>query len=449
MTRAPQKAAGQAAAHDEHAHPGLEVRFERTGPTARVTVEITAEEFEGARKKEMVGLARRVSMKGFRRGKVPPALLEKQFGDQAAHAVLEHFAQHAYQKAIDEGLRPAAFPRIDLGDARPERGQPFTFGFDLFLRPDVDLGQVEGLEVEGQKIEVTDDEVEKALVDLKRANSRAEPAGDEGLPADGMAVATLDFFRPGQEEPCLTRENLRIGPRVAPAGIDAAAFEAALTGATVGAAPTVEMVFPENFPDEEARGETGTVRFTIQEVYRVVPPSDEEIRTAFGVEDDAALNAEIRSRIEKAKTENERQRVETELLERVLEAHPMVLPEKLIDEQVETHQQNLRAEFEKQGIEAEEAAQRAAAERETGRAQAEKALKAVYLIEEIARAKEIKVEESDLREELKSIAQRNGTSMEEVLKYYREQNLFRQLGLELLERKVRTFLREKASITGV
>jgi trigger factor len=447
MTSAPEQAA--AAGHDEHAHPGLEVRFARDGGTARVTVEISAKELAGARKRELAALARRVNMKGFRRGKVPPALLEKQFGDQAAAGAIEHFAQHAYKKALADGLRPAAFPRIDLGEARPEPGQPFTFEFDLFLRPDVELGEVEGLEVESQKIQVSDEEVERALIDLRRANSRAEPAGDEGLEPEGMAVATLDFFRPGQEEPCLTRENLRISPKTAPGGIDAAAFEQALTGGTVGTSASVEMEFPENFPVEEARGEKGSVRFTLQEVYRIVPPDEEEIRKAFKVETDEALLAEVRSRIEKAKTENEEQRVETELLERVLEAHPMDLPAALIDEQVETHQQKLREEYENQGIEADEAQQRAEAERETGRTQAEKALRAVYLIEEIARAKELQVGEDDMRAELVSIAQRNGTGVEEVVKYYREQNLFRQLGLELLERKVRAFLRSKARITVV
>jgi trigger factor len=261
-----------------------------------------------------------------------------------------------------------------------------------------------------------------------------------------MAVATLDFFRPGSKESVLTREGLRLTPATAPAGVDRATYERTLVGARVGEQRSMPMEFTAGFPIEEARGERGEVRFTFQEILRVVPPADEEVFKAFGASDEASLRLAVRARIEKAKSESEEQRIETELLERLIEDHAMELPERLVDDQVEASQSELRAELAKQGLSEEEAKTRADGERERARAGAEKALKAAYLIEEIARAKELRVESADLSAELTSIAERNGTPVADVAKYYKEEGLMRQLGLELLERKVRRYLRASAAI---
>jgi len=181
-------------------------------------------------------------------------------------------------------------------------------------------------------------------------------------------------------------------------------------------------------------------------VMKLVPPSDEVLFKAFGATDPDSLRAAVKQRMLDAKQEAEDGRIENDLLERLIDAHPMTLAQSLIDDQVEAHQAELREALQKQGLNEEEARARAETERERGRAQAEKALKAVYLIEEIARTKELKVNDQDLSEELSAIAQRNGTPVVEVARYYKEQGLLRQLGLELLERKVRRYLRATADI---
>src|SRR5262245_7042120 len=167
-------------AHDEHAHPGLSVAVEKAPGKCKVQVTIAADELERARGREFAALSRRVTLKGFRPGKTPRALLEKHYGPEIERGVLEHFLQHAYQKAVDEHkIRPAAYPRIPLEDDLPKRGEPWTKEFEILLRPEFELGQVEGLEIEGQPTAVSEEELERALVEIRRSNSRAEPAGEE------------------------------------------------------------------------------------------------------------------------------------------------------------------------------------------------------------------------------------------------------------------------------
>lgn len=286
------------------------------------------------------------------------------------------------------------------------------------------------------------------MLEIRRSHSRAEPAGDEPLAPEGLAVATLDFFRPGAAESCLSRAGLRIQPRTLtpPAGVDPDAFEKTLVGARAGEQRTLELVFPESFPVEAARGERGTLRFTVQEVLRIVPPTDEELFEAFGAGDEASLRVAVLERMRRAKQEGEEQRIEGELLERLIQAHPLAIPAQLVDDQVEAHQAELVEKLLEQGLPEEEARTRAGGERERSRAGAEKALRAIYLIEEIARAKELRVTQEDIAAELSDIATRNGTRPEEVAAYYKEQGLLRQLGLEMLERKVRRYLRASAAI---
>jgi trigger factor len=437
-----------ASRHDEHVHPGLTVAVEKKEKgKAEVTLTVPFAELERARTQEFARFSQRVALKGFRPGKTPRAMLEKHFGGEVEKNVLEHFLQHGYDNAVKEhALRPAAFPRITLEGNLPKKGEPWSLTFTILLRPELKLGQIEGLEVEGRDAGVTDEELERALVELRRSNSRAEPADDEPLAAEGMAVATLDFFRPDSLESCLTREGIRLAPKSPPQGMDPAAFEEVLVGAKRGEQRTLPLEFPANFPVEEARGEKGRVRFTLTEVMRIVPPADEELFRAFAATDEATLRAAVRVRMQEAKQENEAQRIEGELLERLLEAHPMELPEQLVLDQIEAHQAELLEKLKEQGLSDEEAAKRAEGERERSRTSADKALRAVYLIEEIARAKELKVTAEDVTGEMHSIAERNGTTPEEVAKYYREQGLLRQLGLELLERKVRRYLRASAAI---
>jgi trigger factor len=261
-----------------------------------------------------------------------------------------------------------------------------------------------------------------------------------------MAVATLDFFRPGARESVLTRDGIRIAPKNPPPGIDPATFEQSLTGARVGEERTLDMVLPGNFPLEEARGENGQVRFHLKEVLRIVPPPDSEVYAAFEASDEDGLRTAVRARMHSAKTEADEQRIENELLEGLLAAHPLELPEQLVEEQVEAHEEELLAQLEKQGLSKEEAQTKAEGERANARASAVKALRAVYLIEEIARQKELKVTQEDISAEVAAIAERNGSQPAEVAKYYGEQGLLRQLGLELLERKVRRYLRASAAV---
>jgi trigger factor len=423
----------------------VQVKVEKTKACqARVSFSVPADEFAQEVRRLVNEAGRNVRMKGFRPGHVPSAVIERLHGAELRREARQRFAQRAWEQAVGEHeLRPFAHPRIDVGEGDPEGGT-FSLEFDVTLRPDFELAPYKELEIESSIVPVTPEEVEAALEQVQRNQARPEPAGEAGLPADGMAVCKLELLHEGQV--VFTRDGLRLGPRTAMPGVAPQAFEQALTGLEDGEQAEVPLVFPSDFEVEAARGRDGMCRVTVQQAFRIVQPTREELMRQLELADEAALLERVREKLEEANAAQEEQRVETELLNRVIDAHEIELPEGLVEQQVAKRLEQLRSDLGAQGMP--QAEVDAEAERQTPELQkgAERSAKALFLIERIAQAEKLQVTEAELRDELKAIAERNRASLDEVAAYYREQQLFGQLSMEVLERKVRRFLRQNADI---
>lgn len=422
----------------------MQVKVEKTKAChAHVSFSVPAEEFAVEVRKLLVEAGRNARMKGFRPGHIPPEVIERLHGKELRREARQRFAQRAWEQAVGEHeLRPFAHPRIELGDGDPPSGGEFSLEFDVTLRPDIELAPYKELEIESAIQPVSPEEVQAAVAQIQKNQARPEPAGEEGLPADGMALCKLELLHQG--EPVFTRDGLRLGPKTAVPGVSPQAFEQALTGLKDGEQAEVPVVFPSDFEVEAARGGDGLCRVTVQQAFRIVEPTREELMRQLELPDESALLERVREKLEEANVTQEEQRVETELLSRVIDAHEMELPEGLVDQQVDKRLEQLRSDLTSQGLPAADV--EAEAERQTPelRKSAERSAKALFLIERIAQAEGLQVAEDELRAELKAIAERNRASLDEVAAYYREQQMFGQLSMEVLERKVRAFLRQSA-----
>lgn len=424
----------------------MQVKVEKTEPCkARVSLTVPPEEFAQEVRRLLVEVGRGTRLKGFRPGKVPPDVIERLHGREVRREARQRLVQRAYKQAVDEHeLRPLAQPRVEIGEEDLAPGNPFSLEFDLALRPDVELSDYTGLEIESAIVPVSDAEVEAAIEQIRKNQARTEPAGEQGLPEDGMALSKVELLFEGAV--VFTREALRLGPQTAVPGVAPQAFKEALTGKRNGEVAEVPLVFPSDFEVEAARGRDGTCRVTVLEAHRIVEPTREELMQQLELSDEAALRERVREKLEEANVAQEHQRVESELLGRVIEAHELDLPSGLVEQQVGQRLEQLRGELRSQGVAADQIEPEVAKQEPEVRRAAERSAKAYFLIEEIARAEKLEVTEAELRAELRSIAERNRASFDEVANYYREQKLLPQLGMEILERKVRTFLREQASL---
>lgn len=426
----------------------MEVTCKNTGPCeARISFSIPREDFDKAFGQALTESGRNVRMKGFRPGKVPRSFLEKSFGPQARQQVVERFSQEAFQQAIQEhDLKPIGRKPIDVSDVDFDTPQGLEHTFDVSLRPKIDLANYKGMDIQSELAPVLDEELESALDDLRRQQAKPEAVGDEGLPSDGVAVLTLRWVV--EDETVFERDGLRMSPEAPPPGVEADAFLKALTGAKVNDERELPVAIPADFPevDEAHRGQDATCHLKITEAFEMIPASDEELAKMLESDDIDAARTKARRQMAEAREEQERNRQETVLLNELIDAHEFELPASMVESQTTSRVEELTQQLTDQGLEGDELESEVKRRSESTRGEVEKGSRAFFLVSELADQEEIRVTQEDISTELSQIAQRNQATVEEVVKYYRENGLLDQVAVELIERKVRRFLRENANV---
>jgi len=427
----------------------VQVTVERTGPcVARVSFTVPAADFDGEVVRLLKQASSQVRMKGFRPGHVPAALVEKQHGKEIRHEARQRFLNEAYQKAVDgEKLRPLAHPRVDLGEPSTLSGVPFSFTFELSLRPDFTLGEYKGLPVESKTQEVTEANIEEAIENIRQQQGRPEAVGEEGLPENGMALCKVELFH--DEQSVFVREGLRLGPGTSMPGMDQELFRQKMIGAKDKSSFELPLTFPDDFEVEAARGKPGRCVVSVDQAFKIILPERAEVMKLVGQEDEAGFVAFVRERLVEAQKEQEQRRVENVLLERLIDQHVFELPESMVADQLRARQEQLRKELADGGASEARIAEQILGQEASARDAAIRASRGYFIIEALAQKESIQVSEEELLSELRTIAQRNRASLEDVTEYYKKNNLLGQLAMELVERRVRRMLRESAAITHI
>ena len=445
----PAKPGGLVSTLEPHLVQAVESTFESIDPCeVIVTVTVPGDEYKTELDSNFKRLSQNVNMKGFRPGKVPKSVLEKHHGEALRRDTQQQFVQQGLQKIVaDESLRPVGQPRITEDSLTDAEDGGFICKVELSLRPAYELGEYKGLAAETEKVEVTDEEVASAIENVRNQQGRPEPVSEEGLQENGMALARLELLN--GEDSIMARDGMRLSPQTAPPGVDAEAYKAAMMGAKDGDNLEIPVVFPADFHIEDLRGKDGSCKISIAQAFDMIRPTDEELMKMIGVEDTDAMNTRVREDIERGKQHQANLKVELSLLETLIGNHEMQLPTRLLEDQVNNRKNTAAQQMMQEGVPEGEIKDRVEEQDAAMRTEAAHNTKAHFLLEDIAQAENLQVQNEDVDQKFQEIAQRNQTSVEEVQKYYQEQNLIQQLAMEILGIKVRTFLRENATITEV
>lgn len=426
----------------------MQVSVDKSGPCeAKVSFSVPRADFDREYQAALKANSKNVRLKGFRPGKVPAKILEKEFGPQVRQHAIEHFLGKAFEQAVQENdLKPVGHERVDVDQLEFADGADLEHTFTISLRPEFELGEYQGLEVESELEPVVDGELEEAITDLRMQRSTPAPLEDgEGLPEDGQAMCKLEWTVDG--ETILDRDGLRMSPLAPPPGVDGDAYKEAMTSKQSGESFELDLTVPQDFDQEEQRGKTGTCRVTLGESFKMSPPADEELWGLLGVESQEEFDKVARERMEEAKQQQENGRQETVLLEGLIDTHEFELPQMMVDNQIAIRKQQLGQQLAQSGVPEDQLEAKVEEQADELASAAQKSIRALFIVDTIAEKEGIKVEEQDLQQEVHAIAQRHGASVEDVVEHYRKNNLLSQLQIELLERKVRAFLRENAKIT--
>ncbi len=244
------------------------------GNMAKLTIEASADDFEEALEKAYQKNKSRLSVPGFRKGKVPRKMIEQMYGkevffEEAANIVIPS----AYAKAVDECTEDiVSQPTIDI--VQLEVGKPFIFTAEVALKPEVTLGQYKGIEVDKADITATDKEVEDAIEKERENNARTITVDDR--PVQDGDVVVLDFegfmdgvaFEGGKGE----NHSLTIG-----SGAFIPGFEDQLIGAEIDKEVEVNVTFPENYQEASLAGKPAVFQCTVKEIKeKQLPDLDDE-----------------------------------------------------------------------------------------------------------------------------------------------------------------------------
>lgn len=409
-----------------------------------LTIEVEAAEVNKAVEQACKRLANRVSIPGFRKGKAPRMIVEHHVGkDAVLQEAFDIVAPKALSKAFDEQkIDPVTRPSVDIETL--EEGKDLVFKATVTPRPEVKLGDYKGLNVPKNEVNITDEDVEKQLKTFQDRQGKLVDAPEGAEVKDGD-FTTLDFkgFVDGEAFDGGEGKDypLQIGSNSFIPG-----FENQLVGAKIGEERDVNVKFPEEYHAKELAGKDATFKCTIRSIKtKELPAIDDELAkkvSKFETLDE--LKADIRKNLEENAERTAENDQKSAAIEMATNNITVDIPAVMIDNRVTAMIQEMAMRLEQQGMKLEQYLQYAGTDiaklREQYRETAEKNVKTDLMLEEVAKAEDIKVEAKDLDEEVAAMAAAYGATPQQVQKIIKEQGRIGDLAASVLRKKTAQFI---------
>lgn len=402
-----------------------------------LTIEVPPDELERAFQDVVEEFRSRVELPGFRKGRVPRNVIELQFGHSMEHEVLERVVKRSYESAVrEQKLEPVSYPTIEKIDF--SRGRPLTYEAQVEVRPTVMPKDYFGLDLESKDTVVPDEDLNRALEDLRQRTAEWAPVEREAGENDAVLVDYVRLNAKGK--PIRRTEQKDALVELGASGL-LPEFRSNLVGVKGGDQRTFQVTYPPEFGNEELRGTTSTFSVRVQGVRerRVRPLDDEFAREIAGMRDLAELRARVRLNMEgEARLKAQREQEEA-LVDQIIARNPMELPESMVREYLEELLQRLKGENREWTSEEEDRFRR------EYRPMAERRIKRDLLLDAVARAESVTVSDEEIEGALRGAAEAD-TPPPETERLLRSSEHRDRARAHLTERKVFALLREKGRL---
>jgi trigger factor len=309
------------------------VSVESTGSLERrVEVSVPAAQVERAFNERLKSFSRTARLKGFRPGKAPLSIVQRQFGPQIREEIVSELVRSSLADALSrEKLAPVAGPRID--PLSTGNGEDLRFAAVFEVYPQIELKGLESIELFRAIADVTAGDVDAMIENLRRQRPNYRPATRPAVDGDRLTV-DFDGRIDGLEFEGGKGQNVTV---VLGAGRMLKDFEAGLAGVVAGETRTIGVTFPADYGKAELAGKRAEFTVTVRGAEeQQLPPVDAEFCRAFGVEAGGVeqLRREVEDNMRRELAENIRGRVKTQLLDKLLAANPIELPRVAVESQV-------------------------------------------------------------------------------------------------------------------
>ena len=377
-------------------------------------------------------LAGRARLKGFRKGRVPTKLIEQRFGGSLKKETLDKLISDAYRSALAaQELRPISEGDIEEVNYEPDQDLVFSIAFDV--QPVVELSTLSGFVLERPAAEVNDEHVDQVLERVREQHGAWKPV-EEGKPVDTDLVSVRIAKIEGEEVDEGKEYEFTLGQGDALPDI-----ENGIKTLDINEVGEFDVSFPDDFPDESRRGDTERIQVTVlARKERELPALDDELAKQVGeFETVEELKARVQEDLAKDAEQQAESVVRGRLLDMVLDANPFEVPKSMVDRYADGvigEQQEMDEE-------------RKAEVRESIRPEAERAVKRILIVEEVATSQSLTATDDDIDARVEEIAEANNSTPAQVYAGLQKSGRLEMIERELTETRVFDYLKEQSEIT--
>lgn len=409
-------------------------------------VEVPVEQFQETVDRVFNQMAKRTQVPGFRPGKAPRHLVKRFIDEDRVNEIaLERVVSDGYREALQQtGLHPYSDPDVELEDR--EEGKPVSFRVTIPLPPKVELGEYRGLTFKRLEAEVTDETVETELQRAREESARYEDVDEPAQDGDRVLV-TVEMSVDGEavEKAGIDRPTwLQVGENLVE-------FDEGLRGLTAGEEKTFTFTYPEDFAIEERRGKQAEAKVNCTKVQRrILPELDDNFAAGLGHEDLETLRRVARERLEERAGQLADQELDSDILREVVRNAKVHFPDEMATQEVADDLSAFVQRLERGGITLQQYLD--ANEMDMGRLEADYADRArqrianTLVLMEIARENDLKVEESEVDEEINRRAEASETDPKVMRRVFEEQGDLTTLRNQLFYRKVVDFVKSQNTV---
>lgn len=391
---------------------------------SKLTIEVPAEEVEKALQAAYLKERGKISLPGFRKGRVPRQMIEKMYGpevfyDEAANRMISE----AYAKAYDEcELELVSQPKIEI--TQLEKGKEFIFTAEVAVKPEVKLGEYKGLKVDKVSTRVTQKEVDEEIDKERERNARTIDVTDRAVQDKDQITLDFEGFVDGVafEGGKASDYPLTIG-----SGAFIPGFEDQLIGANIDEEKEINVTFPEEYQAKELAGKAAVFKCTVHSIKaKELPELDDEFVSDVSEKSETvdAYKAEVKAKIKERKENEGKQKREDQSVEQAVANAEMDIPEAMISFQSRQMVDDFARRIMQQGMTMEQYFQFTGLSEEKMmeefKPEAEKRIRTRLTLEAIVAAENIEVSEERLDEELQKMADSYKMEVDKLKEYMGE-----------------------------
>jgi trigger factor len=401
------------------------------GVERHVQVSVPAEAVKDAEDKAARRYASTVRLPGFRPGKAPPTVVRQKFGDAIRQEALETLVRDAYQEFVDkESIKVASQPHVH--DLKFEEGKPLTFELHLEVRPTINLARTNGFRIQRAKANVTDDQVNEQLEQIRDEKATWTPVAEKPKPGD-MVNVQIATASSGTE-----LNEGKSYPLVLGAGQAIPGIEELIMSVAPGETVERPVKWPEDFPDEAQRGQTKTVRIALNEVKRkAAPPLDDALAREVGdFESLDALRKTVRADLERHAEHEIEATVRQQLIDQIISANAFDIPKSWIQQFVQNYSEAYQVPEDQRDKFAGEF-----------RALAERQIRRDLVIETIAEKEGLTATEKDLDDRIAEQAEKRGANPGQIYAQLEKSGRLKEMERSITEDKVFKWLLDRNDVS--